>query len=431
MLPGTAFAPWGTLILQWRARISLLCPFAEGPVMPSKTRRAAQVGTQRPARRHSTRRESDRFFRRLVGGMRNGVLAITRDGNVAEINGEAARIFQIKRSPQIVGRHFSKVLAKHPDMVRVLHSAFELSHLPNRAELRLKTTGKVIGYTLSHVRDEHGRSTGIALFFKDLTKVEQLEERERLRDRLVALGEMAAAIAHEVKNPLAGIEVMAGLLKRQASVADSPDAQSLLNDIISEAKMANQIVHEALEFVRPIRLQVEHTAIADVLQNAVTLAETKVPRRAIGLQVRVDEGLPPIQGDHHQLCQLFTNLLINAFEALEGRGAVDVTAREGLLEEELHGTGRRRPCDAHGRRGSRRQRPRRAEGAARSHFQRVLHDQAAGLGARPGDRAQGRRRARRTHRHPDRRARHALSGHASGLGGQRLVRSQGRDCRVR
>ena len=212
----------------------------------------------------------------------------------------------------------------------------------------------MIGYTLSHVRDERGRSTGVALFFKDLTKVEQLEERERLRDRLVALGEMAAAIAHEVKNPLAGIEVMAGLLKRQASVADSPDAQSLLNDIISEAKMANQIVHEALEFVRPIRLQVEHTAIADVLQNAVTLAETKVPRRAIGLQVRVDEGLPPIQGDHHQLCQLFTNLLINAFEALEGRGAVDVTAREGLLEEELQGTGGDGPATRTHRGGSRR-----------------------------------------------------------------------------
>ena len=147
--------------------------------------------------------------------MRNGVLAITRDGLVAEINAEAQRIFQLKRSQSSLGRHFSEVLAKHPDMVRVLHSAFELSHLPNRAELRLKTTGKVIGYTLSHVRDERGRSTGVALFFKDLTKVEQLEERERLRDRLVALGEMAAAIAHEVKNPLAGIEVMAGVLKRQ------------------------------------------------------------------------------------------------------------------------------------------------------------------------------------------------------------------------
>jgi len=264
--------------------------------------------------------------------MRNGVLAITRDGLVVEINAEGQRIFQLKRSQRTLGRHFSEVLAKHPDMVRVLHSAFELSHLPNRAELRLKTTGKVIGYTLSHVRNERGRSSGVALFFKDLTKVEQLEERERLRDRLVALGEMAAAIAHEVKNPLAGIEVMAGVLKRQ--VADSPDAQSILNDIINEAKMANQIVHEALEFVRPIRLQVEHTAIADVLQNAVNLAESKIPRRGTALKMNVDAGLPPIQGDQHQLCQLFTNLLINAFEALEGKGTVEVWAREGVLEEE-------------------------------------------------------------------------------------------------
>jgi PAS domain S-box-containing protein len=308
-------------------------PFETDTLMPLTIRRRPSA-RKAPARR-AAGSESDRFFRHLVAGMRNGVLAIRRDGVVAEVNAEACRIFQLKRSQRFVGRHFSEVLAKHPDMVRVLRSAFELSHLPNRAELRLKTTGKVIGYTLSHVRDERGRSGGVALFFKDLTKVEQLEERERLRDRLVALGEMAAAIAHEVKNPLAGIEVMAGLLKRQ--VADSPDAQSILNDIINEAKMANQIVHEALEFVRPIRLQVERTAIADVLQNSVSLAESKIRRRDITLTVDVDADLPPIQGDHHQLCQLFTNLLINAFEALEGKGRVEISAREGVLEEDPHG----------------------------------------------------------------------------------------------
>ena len=266
--------------------------------------------------------------------MRNGVLAVARDGTVVEMNAEAVRIFQLKRTAKTAGRPFTEVLAKHPDIVRVLHSAFELTHLPNRAELRLRSTGKVIGYTLSHVKDDRGRSQGVVIFFKDLTKVEQLEERERLRDRLVALGEMAAAIAHEVKNPLAGIEVMAGVLKRQ--VSDSPDAQSILTDIINEAKMANQIVHEALEFVRPIRLQVEHTAIADVINDSVNLAESKMPRRDIQLQLHVDVGLPPIQGDHHQLCQLFTNLLINAFEALEGKGAVEITAREGLTDEETH-----------------------------------------------------------------------------------------------
>jgi signal transduction histidine kinase len=127
-------------------------------------------------------------------------------------------------------------------------------------------------------------------------------------------------------------------------VGHSPDAQSILNDIINEAKMANRIVHEALEFVRPIRLQVEHTSIADVINDSVTLAETKVPRRNINRQLHIDDALPPIQGDHHQLCQLFTNLLINAFEALEGTGTVELSAREGPVEEESHGiAGERHP----------------------------------------------------------------------------------------
>jgi signal transduction histidine kinase len=103
--------------------------------------------------------------------------------------------------------------------VRILAGAFEMTTLPNRAELRLKASGKVIGYTLSLVRDERLRVHGAALLFKDLTQVEQAEERERLRDRLAALGEMAATIAHEVKNPLASIEVMAGLVRRQVPSA--------------------------------------------------------------------------------------------------------------------------------------------------------------------------------------------------------------------
>ena len=139
----------------------------------------------------------------------------------------------------------------------MLAGAFDLHHLPNRVEMRLKPSNKVIGYTLALVRDDDGAVIGAAMFFKDLTRVEQLEERERLRDRLAAVGEMAAVIAHEVKNPLAGIEVMAGLLRRK--IPDAPDAQMVLTDIISEAKMANAIVQEVLDFVRPIRLQVEHT----------------------------------------------------------------------------------------------------------------------------------------------------------------------------
>jgi PAS domain S-box-containing protein len=272
----------------------------------------------------------DRFFRHIVDSMRNGVIAIRRDGNVALMNDEAYRILGLEQRDGDLGQPLTDLLRDRPDVIRVLAGSFELSHLPNRAELRLKDIDRVIGYTLSKVRDDHGQPIGAAMFFKDLTQVEQLEERERLRDRLASLGEMAAGIAHELKNPLAGIEVMAGLLRRQ--VSESKDAQSLLADIISEAKLANAIVVEMLEFVRPIRLQVERTDMADVLHQAITLAETKATRGEISVTVELSPDLPPIEGDRHQLCQVFTNLLTNAFEALEGRGVVAIGAVAGIMD---------------------------------------------------------------------------------------------------
>jgi two-component system nitrogen regulation sensor histidine kinase GlnL len=273
----------------------------------------------------------DRFFRHIVSNMRNGVIAIAADGRFAFANQVAYNTLDVSPSAEDACRPFTEVFRDQPDIVRVLASAFELNHLPNRAEMRLKRTGQVIGYTLSQILDDNGRMAGVTLFFKDLTRVEQLEERERLRDRLAALGEMAAAIAHELKNPLAGIEVMAGLLRRH--VNGSSDVQSLLNDIISEAKMANAIVQEVLEFVRPIRLQVQHISIAQVLHDAIRLAESKGTRRKINVSVRVDEAVPLIQADHHQLCQVFTNLLVNAFEAMNGEGTVAITARAGIEDE--------------------------------------------------------------------------------------------------
>jgi signal transduction histidine kinase len=266
----------------------------------------------------------------MVWSMRNGVLAVTKDGAVAVLNQEAYRIFGIQPDPADIGRTYSEVLCMHPDVVRVLTSAFELSHLPNRMEMRLKATGRVIGYTLSHVRDACGTLSGVALFFKDLTRLEQLEERERLRDRLAALGEMAAAMAHELKNPLAGIEVMAGLLRRK--VPGSPDAQAILTDIINEAKMANATVVEVLDYVRPVRLEAERTSIADVVHAAVVIAEGKAPRGAVEVHTQIPRDLPRVHGDRHQLCQVFTNLVINAFEALGGCGTVSIAAEQGTIE---------------------------------------------------------------------------------------------------
>ena len=297
-----------------------------------RSRSSTESGAQAPGIARAGAAPDDRFFRHIVAGMRNGVIAFRRDGRLAMMNDEAYRIFGLTGSPLDIGRPFADVLRASPEIIRVLSGAFELSHLPNRAELRLRDLDRVIGYTLSQVRDDEGTPIGAAMFFKDLTHVEQREERERLRDRLASLGEMAAGIAHELKNPLAGIEVMAGLLRRQ--VSDSPDALSLLADIMSEAKLANAIVVEMLEFVRPVRLQVEQIDIGLVLQQAETMAESKAARGDVTVTIRLGSGVPMIDGDQHQLSQVFTNLLANAFEALDGRGQITISAATGSIEDD-------------------------------------------------------------------------------------------------
>src|SRR4029450_2606166 len=253
-------------------------------------RRADAVGTDAAL--------GDRFFRHLVFNLRTGGLAITRDNRVAAMNDMAYRLLGLTPRPTDIGRPIHEVLTDCPEVTRILQQAFESADLPNRAEMRLRKTGRAIGYTLSHIHDDDDRMVGATLFFKDLTRVEQLEERERLRDRLATLGEMAAAIAHEVKNPLASIEVMAGVLKRQ--LGDRQDALETLNDIIKEAKMANAIVVEVLEFVRPIPLQVERASLAAVIKDSIALAEGKMRRGAVSIEISIDSDVPEFQADPGQ-----------------------------------------------------------------------------------------------------------------------------------
>jgi len=299
-----------------------------------RSRNASSARRTPPTRPRAPRAAAgDAFFRHLVTSLRNGVIAVSRDGRVAAINTPAYRILGMEPSRHDMGRPVAELLAAEPELARVLTRASEGGHLPNRVELRLKGSGRVIGYTLSEVTDEAGNRAGTAMFFKDLTRVEQLEERERLRDRLATLGEMAAAIAHEVKNPLAGIEVMSGVLKRK--LAGNTEAQATLNDIINECKLANSIVVEVLEFVRPIRLEMEErVSLAEVLRDSVTMASSTRAPGATAIDVDMPADLPDVPGDPNQLRQLFTNLLTNAFEALEGKGRVTIRARLAAAVDE-------------------------------------------------------------------------------------------------
>jgi len=266
--------------------------------------------------------ERPHFHRHVLESMRSGVISVSRAGEIACINDNALRILQMSGVPEeFLGKAIQDVLRDHAYIGQLLLESFKSKHLPNRAEMVIRgpgREGKNIGFTLSLVRDDAGEVIGAAIFFKDLTQIEQLEEGQRLKERLAALGQMASGLAHEIRNPLAGIEVMAGLIRRRLSGV--PEDTTRIDAILSEVHRLNGIVSDCLDFVRPLGLCLVPVQVETLLEEALGSVETRWEEQGIRVWRRYGAGLPCVPADPRSLRQVLLNLLVNAAQAIECRG---------------------------------------------------------------------------------------------------------------
>ncbi len=270
------------------------------------------------------REEDDVFYRALVGGMRCGILAVDRDGKLVMMNDLARQILDLPEIP-VRGVPIEAALASEPQLARVLRESFGMASLPNRAEIDVRhgeKESRTIGFTLSLVPGGDGRPAGAAVFFKDLTHVEHKEEQERLRDRLAALGQMSANLAHEIRNPLAAIEVSCSLLKRR--LAADAGGRDLLDKIVAEVKRLNRTITSSLEFVRPVALAAAPARIEPVLDEALQVASSRWGRPGIRIERQFAPDIPPFLMDRGQLRQVFENIFLNAMEAMGEEGVLRV-----------------------------------------------------------------------------------------------------------
>jgi two-component system, NtrC family, sensor histidine kinase AtoS len=265
------------------------------------------------------------FLRGLIDGMRCGIVSIDAAGRVVLVNDHARRILSIADAD--TGTPIAKVLAQHPRLAQVLLGSLHMSNPPNRAELELETGppgGKVMGFTISVVRDADGSPSGVAMFFKDLTQIEHAEEQERLRDRLAALGQMASSLAHEIRNPLAAIEVSCQLLARR--VSDDRACRDLLDKVTAEVRRVNATVTASLEFVRPVRPALARSDLVPLLEEALSTASKRRAHPGVRIEGRLEPEMPQLPMDRELLLQAFVNLILNAIEACGTTGRVTVEA---------------------------------------------------------------------------------------------------------
>jgi signal transduction histidine kinase len=163
---------------------------------------------------------------------------------------------------------------------------------------------------------------------------EELSEKNRLlerKNRLAALGEMAAGMAHEIRNPLGGIQLYASLLSRD--VSDRPASQQLVEKISAGVKRLESLVSQVLHFTREIKVNIAEMDLAEVVAQAVELAQHHA--QAKGLQVIVDgPGMLMVQADPVFIGQALLNLLLNAIEAMDRPGNIEVRYQPPPAETE-------------------------------------------------------------------------------------------------
>jgi len=265
------------------------------------------------------------FLNGLIDGMRCGILAIDRHERLAMINDLGREILGLDPHTAPPAR-LPDALTDHPQLVQVLLESFNMASLPNRAELDLhpgSARAKTIGYTLSMIPGTAGESLGAAIFFKDLTPIEQREEQERLRDRLAELGQMTASMAHEIRNPLASIEVTCSLIRRR--LANDQAGCELLDKVNAEVQRLDRTITSSLEFVRPLSLDLSRTELLPVLNEAVSVARGR--RASTRVEVEFSPTpIPPFLMDRRQIRQVFENLVLNAIESISGQGQVCIEA---------------------------------------------------------------------------------------------------------
>ncbi|HEY2730671.1 MAG TPA: ATP-binding protein [Polyangia bacterium] len=158
----------------------------------------------------------------------------------------------------------------------------------------------------------------------------QVYERMKERDRLAALGQMAAGLAHEIRNPLGSIKGAAQFLQPNVKTPGSPgsadlgDQREFLNIIVEEVNRLNKIVSQFLDYARPYRGEQKPLEIADVLKKTLQLL-AKEEASHFEITTAFAERLPPVRADAEQLLQVFLNLSLNALQAMPQGGKLHIS----------------------------------------------------------------------------------------------------------
>lgn len=262
--------------------------------------------------------ELERLNSTIVSNMESGLVTVTREGNIRVFNPYAEELTGKMLTDvydQPLNSIFPSMSASLGDMACATGGEF-LWSLTDGPPL-------ILGFSAVPFSDTRDECAGAIISFKDLTEKKRMEEALKRSEKLAALGELSARMAHEIRNPLAAMSGSVQLLADQGSVTGND--QRLLAIIVRETERLNNLITSFLVYARPVSPHKEKISFHDFVEEIRLLLAADPKFLEIAISNRVPRDLV-INADANQMSQVMANLLNNAAEAISGRGEILIGA---------------------------------------------------------------------------------------------------------
>jgi PAS domain S-box-containing protein len=262
--------------------------------------------------------QQQEFARRLVDSFPDLILVLDTDSHYTFVSARCTDILgydvQEAQSMEFGGRTHPEDLPAASALYRdIIASKQTFASLEIRVRHKLGDWRR-IRFNFSPLCDEKGIIEGVVLSGRDVTDLKRLEEQLIQAEKLAAMGQMLAGVAHELNNPLTAILGVTELLREREGTDETTKRQLELTH--RQARRAARIVQNLLEFSRPASPQKKPLDVNSLIERTLQLHEHSLRRSGIEVDFRAEPGLPGIIGDANQLIQVFLNLVTNAEQAI-------------------------------------------------------------------------------------------------------------------
>jgi len=269
----------------------------------------------------------------LVESAAQCVISTDKTNRILTINkaGEKMLGYQAK---EIMGKDVS-MLYREETPKRTVES---ISKKAERGEnwdaevFRRKKNGEVFPawVSTSYLFDERGQKKGALSIMRNLTEIKRLERDLVHADRLATIGTMATGIAHEIRNPLAGIEI--GLEALSDKVQKDKEDAEVIETLHDEIMGLNQVVSRLLEYGRKRSDNILPLDVAEVFRKTLFFLHKQIRDNRVTVDWKVEEDLRQINANGASLQQAFMNIMLNSIQAMESGGLLKISARNKLLK---------------------------------------------------------------------------------------------------